>query len=339
MKFNKCGNKTILWNKIIKEVKVKRYAGPFEQIPFDTYIQSPIGLVPKDSGRSTRLIFHLSYPRGARSKSLNANTPKEMCSLAYPDFNKAIELCMRAGVSCSLSKSDMMAAFRNLGIKNSQWRWLVMKAESQIDGKIYYFVDKCLPFGASISCALLQEFSNAISHILRVKTKQDNVNYLDDFLFIALLKAFCNAQVELFLDICRQINFPISIEKTFFSSTQMIFLGFLIDTVAQLVLVPKEKIHKGQELIEKALKKRKITVKQCQHICRFLNFLGRCIIPGRAFTRCMYSYTLAPQLKAHYHINVSAEMKADLTMWQTFLLHQTVYARSFMDFTKYVTVF
>ena len=44
------GNETILWNKIMKEVRLKRFAGPFEDIPEqyrDCYIQSPIGLVPK----------------------------------------------------------------------------------------------------------------------------------------------------------------------------------------------------------------------------------------------------------------------------------------------------
>ena len=37
------GNETILWNKVMKEVKAKRYAGPFTE----DFIQSPIGLVPK----------------------------------------------------------------------------------------------------------------------------------------------------------------------------------------------------------------------------------------------------------------------------------------------------
>ena len=41
------GNETELWNKVMKEVKNQRYAGPFEKIPFKNYIQSPIGLVPK----------------------------------------------------------------------------------------------------------------------------------------------------------------------------------------------------------------------------------------------------------------------------------------------------
>ena len=45
------GNEMELWNKVMKEVECKRYAGPFENIPFDHYIQSPIGLVPKDGGK------------------------------------------------------------------------------------------------------------------------------------------------------------------------------------------------------------------------------------------------------------------------------------------------
>ena len=71
-----CGSEEVLWEKMLKEVKLKRFAGPFEKIPFDNYIQSPVGLVPKGSTGDTRLIFHLSYPRGKATKSVNANNPK-----------------------------------------------------------------------------------------------------------------------------------------------------------------------------------------------------------------------------------------------------------------------
>ena len=54
-------NKVELWNKVMKEVKLKRVTGPYEQVPFDNFIQSPIGLVPKAGWDQTRLIFHLSY--------------------------------------------------------------------------------------------------------------------------------------------------------------------------------------------------------------------------------------------------------------------------------------
>ena len=95
------GTKTELWNKVMKEVKEKRYAGPFDKIPFENYIQSPIGLVPKDNGRATRLIFHLSYPRSRNgtivSESVNANTPKHLTTVHYPDFDCAVKLCLKAG--------------------------------------------------------------------------------------------------------------------------------------------------------------------------------------------------------------------------------------------------
>ena len=39
LKFWGIGNETILWNKIMKEVKLKQYAGQFKEIPFDYYIQ------------------------------------------------------------------------------------------------------------------------------------------------------------------------------------------------------------------------------------------------------------------------------------------------------------
>ena len=83
-----------------------------------------------------------------------------------------------------------------------------MKAESPIDGQMYFFVDKCLPFGSSISCAHFQHFSDAVAHIVRHKTGKDLINYLDDYLFIALLKAICEGQLQTFLG-CLRIN-PIS---------------------------------------------------------------------------------------------------------------------------------
>ena len=49
-----------IWEKMMKEVKLNRFVGPFELIPFEYFAQSPIGLVPKDDGKKTRLIFHLS---------------------------------------------------------------------------------------------------------------------------------------------------------------------------------------------------------------------------------------------------------------------------------------
>ena len=73
-------NKYDLWDKMIKEVKLHRLAGPFEKIPYeDSYVQSPVGFVDKSNGR-THLIFHLSYDF-QEHKSINYHTPTEMCTV------------------------------------------------------------------------------------------------------------------------------------------------------------------------------------------------------------------------------------------------------------------
>ena len=82
------GAETELWNKVMKEVKLC-FAGPFDTIPYDNFIQSPIGLVPKHNGKATRLIFHLSHPRDGRC-SVNISILKEYCKVKYFDFNEAV---------------------------------------------------------------------------------------------------------------------------------------------------------------------------------------------------------------------------------------------------------
>ena len=197
----------------MKEVQLKQYAGPFETIPFDNFIQSPIGLVEKDQGNDVRLIFHLSYPRGIQD-SVNTNTPKEECTIKYPDFSEAIKLCLIKGKGCKISRSDVKSAFRVLGIKREHWKYLVMKAVNPADGKTYYFFDKAVPFGSSISCCHFQRVSNSIAHIVSYRIKKPLVNYLDDFLTCHLIKLLCNRQLQEFIKLCGEIGMPINLEKT-----------------------------------------------------------------------------------------------------------------------------
>ena len=57
------GNKFELWEKKSwRKSSCHILLGPVDEIPFDNFIQSPIGLAPK-GGNETRLIFHLSHPQ------------------------------------------------------------------------------------------------------------------------------------------------------------------------------------------------------------------------------------------------------------------------------------
>ena len=90
------GDKYQLWDKIMDEVQVERFAGPFkfEEIPSKHYVQSPVGLVPK-AGNKTRLIFHLSYDFKNGNCSTNYWTPTELCSVKYNDLDQAVRNCLK----------------------------------------------------------------------------------------------------------------------------------------------------------------------------------------------------------------------------------------------------
>ena len=175
-------------------------------------------------------------------------------------------------------------------------------AKSPIDGRIYFFIDKCLLFGASISCTHFQRFSNAVAHLVRFKAKIQigPINYLDDFLFIVVTVKECDGQMRIFLSICKMINFPVSAEKTFWSTEILTFLGLLINTIDQIISILMEKVQRAKSLILSILKK-KVTVKELQKLCGFLNFLCRCIVPGCAFLFLITDET--PSSPEDYHRN------------------------------------
>ena len=341
-----------MWNKLIKEVNENRVAGPFTDIPFQNFMQSPIGLVPKDNGKKTRLIFHLSYQFKDGLGSLNANTPKQICSVTYNDLDHAVNNCLnllhemesdreKGGRWSSppviyFGKTDVQSTFCILGLNRRSWAWLIMKAKDPISGIVKYFVDKCLPFGASISCALFQAFSDALRHIFETleKIRNRTTNYLDDFLFMALSRMLCNALISRFLDLCAHLNVPMSQEKTVWASTQVIFLGIMLDGKFYLLIVPEEKRNHAISLLERFLSKKKATVGELQSLCGFLNFLNHAIFAGRTFTRRMYSKYSAVLLKAkdqesadpsktilqkHHHVRLDAEFKLDCRVWLEFL--------------------
>ena len=248
----------------MKEVKLKHFVGLFDKLRFSNFIQSPIRLVPKgEEGKDTRLIFNLSYSRNGRS--VNSEKPKEICSVKYNDLGGVIKLCVEAGKGCFIAKSDMKSAFCNLPIKPEDWKWLVLFAFHPVTNQKWYIIDKCPPFGASISCTHFQRFSNSIAHIFKRRTCKSINNYLDDFLFAALIKAVCVGHVNIFLDICKIINFPVALDKTFWGMQLLVFWGILINTITQTISISDDKRNKVVYQIHAIISKQKMTVLQMQN--------------------------------------------------------------------------
>ena len=142
--------------------------------------------------------------------------------MVYNDLDHALKNCTHSDFRNSkqlyFSKVDMMAALRQLPGRPDHFKWLIMKAQDPKSGKVYYFFNKCILFGASHSCLLYQEFSNSLKHIVKKLWTGSGTlrttNFLDDFLFVHDSRCTCNAMVRHFLNICKNLNCPVSVEKT-----------------------------------------------------------------------------------------------------------------------------
>ena len=201
------------------------------------------------------------------------------------------------------------------------------KANHPVSNETWYFVDKCLPFGSSISCTIFQAISDAIAYIIAWKAEKPNVNYLDDYLFIAAFKIECDKQLRLFLQVCDNINIPVALEKTFWGTTLLTFLGLLLDTENQIVCLLVDKVLKALDLVDSFINKRnrRATLLQFHKLCGSLNFLCKCIVPGRTFLRRLYPKV--GKLKQHHHIRITQENRLDLITWRYFLRHSLIYSR------------
>ena len=343
------GSKEELYMKIMKEVKLKRFAGPFKKIPFNQYVQSPIRLVPK-AGNQTRLIFHLSYQfKTTDNQSINFHTPKEKCRVKYNDLDHAVESSFRwqnlsegAKSKVLYAKTDVKSAFRIIPLRPSCFRWLIMKAINPANGQLEYFADKCLPFGHSISCSLFQEFSECLKHIIEFITRRPHsvTNYLDDFLFVAPSQMQCNNMVRQFLILCSQVGVPVAEEKTEPASQLMVFLGILLNGKRFLLTIPENKRLRAKNMLEKLNTSKKSTVKELESLAGLLNFLGRAIVPGRTFTRRIYAkfskLTANPKLRNYHHVRIDGELRSDCQIWLKFLdmTRHTSISRPFIDMRK-----
>ena len=308
-------NKRVACEKIRKEIKLNRVAGPFEAPPMADLHCSPLGLVPKKQviGEQLeyRLIHNLSYPKG---ESVNDNISHELCTVKYARFDSAVVLMQAAGINCDLAKSDIKSAFRLLPVHPLDYSLLGFKCE----GKYYY--DRALPMGCSISCNKWEMFSTFIEWYLKSRVAEGNaMHYLDDFLFVGADGSNeCANLLSDFHTVCSILGVPIANEKTEGPVKKLVFLGLLLDSEKQTVEVPRDKLQELREKINKALSQKKIQLKALQSLIGSLNFVCRAVGPGRPFLRRLICSTKG--LKQPLHVTrVTAAMKDDLHMWLKFL--------------------
>jgi len=184
-------------------------------------------------------------------------------------------------------------------------------------GKLY--VDTTLPFGLISVPKLFSAVADALQWIMEQNGVPGLLHYLDDFLiFGAPDSPECHRALEQALWLCELLGVPVAKLKTEGPATIIVFLGIELDTMARILCLPEEKLHRLQTEIGKwtgrhsCIKRELLSlIGQLQHAC--------CVVkPGRSFLRRMISLsTVAKEL--HHRIRLNRGFRSDLQWWACFL--------------------
>jgi len=306
-------NKEMVVKKLSREISLGRVQGPFQDPPFPHLQVSPIGLVPKNNPGEFRLIHDLSFPW---NDSINSAIPPEFSSVQYASIDDAINHIRSLGPHCLMAKTDIDSAFRLIPIHPSDYELLGFMWDDN------FFFDRCLPMGASSSCAIFESFSSALEWIAESKLKIQNiVHMLDDFLFLGPPHAsICQRSLDLFVDTCALIGVPIKQEKTVNATTCIQFLGIILDSHKMEARLPEDKVLKLRTALASCYKKRTLMLRDLQSLLGLLNFACKVIIPGRAFMQRLYRLSSGVSHPRH-HVTLNQEARRDLAAWKMFIDH------------------
>ena len=135
--------------------------------------------------------------------------------------------------------------------------------------------------GCRTSCKIFEELSTAIEWITVNKLGiQAMVHVLDDFLLIEQSKSLAVDKFAQFIDLCQQIDVPLSAEKTIFPTPIIYVVGITLDTRKFEASLPLKKIEKCRSYLHRFLSRDRCTLKDMQSLVGALNFI--CTVVQRA---------------------------------------------------------
>ena len=300
----------ILDNALLQECNAGRILGPFDTPPLPDFRCSGLRLVPKHDG-GWRTIYHLSAPHG---NSINDYINPEDYTLSYCSVDDAYAILNLLGTGALMSKIDLKNAFRLIPVHPNDWNLLGICWRNK------FYIDTCLPFGLRSAPFLFNQLSVAIHWILQHKYSVCHLlHYLDDFFTAgAPDSSECQNNLEAMLSLCQKINAPVKLTKVEGPSTNITFLGIVINTVTMTASISSERKQELLSALQSMIERRKCTKQQLLSLIGKLSFACKVVPAGRIFLRRLIDLSCSVS-RIHHHIRLTKEARLDMYWWFNFL--------------------
>jgi hypothetical protein len=287
-------------------------AGRLRQLPGDSGAHwSPIGLVPKDHQPDKfRLIIDLSSPAG---HSVNDGINPNLTSLKYSNVTDAVALVKKAGVGALMAKLDLKAAYRRVPVHPDDQGLLAIKW----GGSIY--LDTALPFGLSSAPKIFTAMADGLAWCMAWEGIEGFIHYLDDYFFCSSVSSTaCQRALDVAVPLCGSLGFPVAPEKVVPPATVITFLGIEIDSIKFELRLPKRKLDRLKETIQRWLGRRAASKRQLQSVIGLLSDAAVVAPQGKAFLRSLIDTMKIPKKPDHL-VRINRACQADLHWWDSFL--------------------
>ena len=213
-----------------------------------------------------------------------------------------------------MSKTDVQSAFRIIPVHPLDWELLGMQ------WKGLYFFDMVLPFGLRSAPYLFNLLSEGMEWIIHSKLNIPGVLHILDDFFIALAppRSLCSTALCELLTLFTALGIPLAPGKTFRPSTELEFMGILLDSQKMEARLPDDKLSRLHTLIASWQSKSACCLHDLQSLIGSPHFACKLVAPGRPFLRRMIALTHGLSNPTSV-IQLSKEFRKDLDMWSLFL--------------------
>lgn len=288
--------------------------GPFLASPFEQRVQiNPLNSRSKKSDPlHRRTILDLSWP--PHGVSVNDGIPSDEYmgqpwKLSYPSVDDLADRIDQLPDTVLIFSVDMFKAFRQLEICPLDYPLLGMY------WKGFFFWDCHSPMGLRSAALFCQRTTLAFKHIMN-KMGYFLMPYLDDLngceheskawaAFNALISLLNNLKVKL------------SQNKTVRPTVCAEVLGVWFDTILRIMAVTPQRIEETLYLLEEWRFKPFATKKQLQSIIGKLQFMAKCVHPGRVLISRLLNKLR--EMKDNHVTELDSDTRADLRWWYIYL--------------------
>lgn len=297
---------------ITRELELGALAGPFDDVPLENFVSSPINSRPKRNSDKKRIIMDLSWEPGG--PSVNAGISKdrylgEEVRLRYPTVRTLIkrikELVHRGEEQILMYKRDWARAFSQLMLDPGCYHYIGFYWQGK-----YYF-SKVVPMGLVSACLACQRTTSAVRYIMN-NMGYYLCNYIDDMVS-AEWSSVAWDSFQALGRLFRDLRIDESHEKAVEPTTCMEFVGNLLNTSNFTISVTEERRVELRAELQIWMERLTATRRQLESLVGKLQFVCNCVRSGRLFLNRLLNFLRGMRVGITY--KVPLEALRDIRWW------------------------